>query len=67
MFIVNKTDSIQRTMVKWNKQDVKPWEIVEVKEDEAIYITKAYWEIFWLSAEAKKREVKKEKKVFSKK
>ena len=54
MFIVNKTDKIQRTMVQWSKQDIKPGEIAEVKEWEGLYITKAYWDIFWVSEEAKK-------------
>jgi len=41
-YIINKSDSVQRTSVKGNKQDVKPGEIVEVSETESIYITKAY-------------------------
>jgi len=70
-FIVNKSEVIQRTVVKWNKQDLKPWEIVEVKKEEWLYVTKAYWDIFWVSEEATKKvikkEVKKEKKSFFKK
>jgi len=71
MFIVNKSEVIQRTVVKWNKQDLKPGEIVEVKKEEWLYVTKAYWDIFWVSEEATKKvikkEVKREKKSFFKK
>ena len=58
-FIINKTDKIQRTLVKWVKQDIKPWEIVEVTEEESNYITKAYSDIFWISKEAKRIITKK--------
>jgi len=61
-YIINKSDSVQRTSVKGNKQDIKPGEIVEVSETESIYITKAYWDIFWISEEANKRVAKKETK-----
>ena len=64
MYIINKSEAIQRTVVLWKKQDIKPGEIVEVKENEWLYVTKAYGNIFWLSQEAKKRAVKK---VISKK
>jgi len=68
MFIVNKSEATQRTAVFWNKKDLKPGEIVEVSKAEWLYVTKAYWNIFGVSVEAKKRkEVKKDKKVFSKK
>jgi len=53
MFIINKSESIQRTLVNGVKQDVKPWEIVEVTKEEWSYVTKAYSEIFWISEEAK--------------
>lgn len=64
MFIVNKSDDIQRTKVFWNKKDLKPWEIVEVSKSEWEYVLVAYKDIFGISKEAKKR---KEKKVISKK
>jgi len=63
MFIVNKSKDIQRTVVKGNKQDVKPWEIVDVLESEAEYVTKAYWNIFGLSKEAQNKVIKKVEKI----
>lgn len=63
MFIINKSDKIQRTVVKGNKQDIKPWEIVDVREDEALYVTKAYANIFGISKEAKKIKAPKKNKI----
>jgi len=63
MFIINKSEEVQRTKINWNKQDVKPWEIVEVTKEEWLYVTKAYGEIFWVSEEAKKRKQSSEKKT----
>jgi len=65
MFIINKSEAVQRTTVNWNKRDVKPWEIVEVTKDEWLYVTKSYADIFWVSEEAKQRKEapKKKKKI----
>lgn len=57
-FIINKSDTIQRTSVFWVKKDIKPWEIIEVRKDEADYIIKAYWNIFWRMDKIKTKEVK---------
>ena len=67
MFIVNKTDDIQRTRVNGLKTEVKPWEIVEVSEREWIYVTKAYKDIFAVSEEAAKRKEAPKKKKAPKK
>ena len=57
-FIINKSDTIQRTSVFWVKKDIKPWEIVEVRKEEADYITKAYGNIFWRMDKIETKEVK---------
>jgi hypothetical protein len=76
MFIINKSESIQRTRVKWEKTDIKPGEIVEVLENEWLYVTKSYSDIFSSIKieefsdeieESKELETKKKSKRVSKK
>jgi len=69
MFIINKSDILQRTSVKWVKQDVKPWEIVEVNEYEFWNLMNAYWNIFWevIKIETEKQDIKVKKVIKSNK
>jgi len=46
MLIQNKSNELQRTSVKWVKTDIKPWEIVECEEREALTVCRNYWNLF---------------------
>ena len=56
IFIQNVSDKLQRTTVKWVKQDIKPWEIVEVTRIEWLTVHKNYWDIFHLVNKTIKKE-----------
>lgn len=60
MLIVNKSEKIQRTEVYGVRQDLKPWEIVDVSGNEAKFLFSVYGEIFWEVKEPAPELVKEE-------
>ena len=47
MFIQNKSDELQRIFVNQKKQDIRPWEIVDITEEDNKYVKERYDDKFW--------------------